>query len=119
MQTAEMREKMFTIRMSEEETARLEGLAKHYGLTAAGVIRMLVKRDSDNVEIAKREPPLPKSILDPHDLQEKVKRMMADPITREKYRREDRAQDRAATAWVVEKNRESDEERAKTKKPKK
>lgn len=52
MQTAEMREKMFTIRMTEEETARLEGLAKHYGITSAGVIRMLVKRDADALERA-------------------------------------------------------------------
>lgn len=43
MQTQEMREHLFTIRMNEEETARLEAVAKHYGLTSAGVIRMLLK----------------------------------------------------------------------------
>jgi hypothetical protein len=45
--TAVMRERLFTMRMSEEEHARLDGVSKHYGLNAAGTIRMLVKREHD------------------------------------------------------------------------
>jgi predicted DNA-binding protein len=41
--------KMFTIRFSEEELARLDLVAKHYALTAAGVLRMLVKREADAI----------------------------------------------------------------------
>jgi predicted DNA-binding protein len=44
-----MREKLFTMRMSEEESLRLETVARHYGLNAAGVIRMLIKREHDVV----------------------------------------------------------------------
>jgi hypothetical protein len=44
-----MREKLFTMRMSEEESLRLETVARHYGLNAAGVIRMLIKREHDLV----------------------------------------------------------------------
>lgn len=46
---ANMREKLFTMRMSEEESLRLDAVARHYGLNAAGVIRMLVKREHDAV----------------------------------------------------------------------
>ena len=46
---ANMREKLFTMRMSEEESLRLETVARHYGLNAAGVIRMLVKREHDSI----------------------------------------------------------------------
>jgi hypothetical protein len=46
---ANMREKLFTMRMSEEESLRLETVARHYGLNAAGVIRMLIKREHDVV----------------------------------------------------------------------
>src|SRR3954462_9764322 len=41
------RAKMFTIRMSPDETARAERVAKHYGITVAALIRMLIKRDED------------------------------------------------------------------------
>lgn len=41
------RERLFNIRLSEEEAARLDRLASHYGLNAAGVIRMLLKREDD------------------------------------------------------------------------
>lgn len=48
--------KMFTVRFSVEELARLEKVAAHYGLTSAGVLRMLLKREED--ALAKRtEPP--------------------------------------------------------------
>ncbi len=44
-----MREKLFTMRMSQEEGNRLDAVAAHYGLNAAGVLRMLVKREFDIV----------------------------------------------------------------------
>lgn len=59
MQTAEVvREKTFNIRFSAEELARLDLVAKHYALTAAGVIRMLVKREADSIRPV---PPPPSS----------------------------------------------------------
>ena len=60
MHTAELvRAKTFNIRFSEEELARLDLVAQHYALTAAGVIRMLVKREAD--AIAPKAPPAPPS----------------------------------------------------------
>ncbi len=51
MQTgAVARERLFNMRMSDDEWARLERLAAHYGLNAAGVIRMLLKREDDAVQ---------------------------------------------------------------------
>jgi len=51
MQTAPVaREKLFNMRMSEEEWSRIERLAEHYSLNAAGVLRMLVKREVDALE---------------------------------------------------------------------
>src|SRR5687768_4818156 len=45
MQNApEMRERLFTMRISEEESSRFERVAKHYGLNVAGTIRMLMKQ---------------------------------------------------------------------------
>lgn len=41
--SAALREKLFTMRMSEEERARSEALASHFGLNVAGLIRMLLK----------------------------------------------------------------------------
>ena len=41
------REKLFNMRMSEDEWHRLEALAEHYALNAAGVLRMLVKERFD------------------------------------------------------------------------
>lgn len=49
MQTEPMREKTFNIRMSDEESQRVEAVARHYGLNAAGVIRMLVKKEADAI----------------------------------------------------------------------
>ena len=37
MQSEQMREKLFTIRMTDEERQRAERIAKHYGLNVAGV----------------------------------------------------------------------------------
>lgn len=37
------------MRMNGEETERLQSLAAHYNLTAAGIIRMLLKREEDSI----------------------------------------------------------------------
>ncbi len=50
-----MREKIFTMRLSVEERARLEAVAAHYGLTAAEVIRMLAKRECDAMALKEKE----------------------------------------------------------------
>jgi hypothetical protein len=56
MQTgAVARDKLFNMRMSEEEWGRLEFLTEHYGLNAAGVLRMLLKREADAVQAKARE----------------------------------------------------------------
>jgi hypothetical protein len=44
-----MRERMFTMRLSEQESLRLDQVADHYGLNAANLIRMLLKREADGV----------------------------------------------------------------------
>ncbi|MEO7032742.1 MAG: hypothetical protein ABI548_02840 [Polyangiaceae bacterium] len=44
-----MREKQLNIRLSPEEAARLEAIAEHYSLSAAAVLRMLVKREHDTL----------------------------------------------------------------------
>lgn len=49
---AMMREKQFNIRFSEEESARLEELTQHYSLNGAAVVRMLLKKDYDRVQVA-------------------------------------------------------------------
>jgi hypothetical protein len=66
MQTAEIvRAKTFNIRFSDEELARLDLVAEHYALTAAGVIRMLVKREADSIAAGRpaspSSPPAPLS----------------------------------------------------------
>lgn len=48
-ETMAMREKMFTLRMNEEESTRLDAIAKHYGLNAAGVLRVLIKEKHDQI----------------------------------------------------------------------
>lgn len=45
----DMRVKQLNIRLSDEEAERLERVAKHYGLNAAGVIRFLLKRADDAI----------------------------------------------------------------------
>jgi antitoxin component of RelBE/YafQ-DinJ toxin-antitoxin module len=49
-----MRRKSFNIRFSGDELARADALAKYYGLTVAGLIRMLIKREERRIEDAKR-----------------------------------------------------------------
>jgi len=58
MQAEVMREKTFNIRMSAEESARMEAVSAHYALNAASLIRMLIKREADSLGIA-AEPPKP------------------------------------------------------------
>lgn len=58
MQTDAMRERLFTMRMSAEESARMEAVSAHYALNAASLIRMLIKREADSLGIA-AEPPKP------------------------------------------------------------
>jgi hypothetical protein len=60
MQTEPMREKMFTLRLSEEEMARLDFLSKHFGLNAAGLIRMLLKEKERDIGAAPAVTPLKK-----------------------------------------------------------
>lgn len=43
------RERLFTMKMSDEEHARIAALAEHYGVTMADVIRMIVKRDLEEI----------------------------------------------------------------------
>ena len=43
VQTDDMRERMFTMRLSKEESDRLDALAEHFGINAVGIIRMLLK----------------------------------------------------------------------------
>jgi hypothetical protein len=64
MQNADVvQRKMFTIRFSDEESERLALVAKHYALTSAGVLRMLVKREADAIGTAApaARQPAPKS----------------------------------------------------------
>lgn len=57
VQTEPVRAKTFNIRFSEEELARLDAVANHYALTAAGLIRMLVKREADAIRARTGTPP--------------------------------------------------------------
>jgi hypothetical protein len=54
MHAADMREKLFTIRMNEEERERAERLAQHHGLNVAGLIRMLLRREEHALSPAGR-----------------------------------------------------------------
>jgi hypothetical protein len=47
-----MRERQLNVRLSEEESERLETVASHYGLNAAAIIRMLLKREYDAIKAA-------------------------------------------------------------------
>ena len=50
MQTDAVRPKLFNIRFSEEEWARVERLASHYGINAASLFRMLLKKEETSVQ---------------------------------------------------------------------
>ena len=50
----------FHMRWGAEDEARLEALSQHYALTAAQVLRMLIKRDADALGLATAAaPPVP------------------------------------------------------------
>ena len=53
--TSEARQRLFTLRMTEDEGARFNRVAEHYGLTVAGVLRMLMKREDDALGAPARE----------------------------------------------------------------
>lgn len=61
MQTAAstLRERLFTMRMSEEEWQRADALAKHFGLNLAGVIRMMLKEKVRELGIEPSQLPPP------------------------------------------------------------
>ena len=50
-----MREKQLNIRLNPEEAKRVARLAKHYGLNASGLIRMLLKNEERNVLSVKKK----------------------------------------------------------------
>lgn len=58
-QTAEMRERLFTMRMSEEEWQRADAIAKHFGLNLAGAVRMLLKEKARELGVEPRAAPPP------------------------------------------------------------
>lgn len=47
-----MARSMWNMRLSREERDRLEQVAGHYGISAADVVRMLVKREHDTLTTA-------------------------------------------------------------------
>ena len=51
MHSEAMRDRMFTMRLSADEGARLDALAEHFGLNAVGTIRMLLKEKSRELGI--------------------------------------------------------------------
>lgn len=59
----EMRAKQLNIRLSDEEADRLERVARHYGLNAAGVIRFLLKREDDAIGMAAGRPASAKAAM--------------------------------------------------------
>lgn len=53
----DMREKLFTMRMNADEAEQMKAVGTHYGLSAAALIRFLLKREARS--IAKQESPSP------------------------------------------------------------
>lgn len=51
MHTEVMREKVFNIRLSAEEWARVEAVAAHHGLNASGLFRFLLKKEEREIGI--------------------------------------------------------------------
>ena len=56
MHTDQMRDRMFTMRLSADEGARLDALAEHFGLNAVGTIRMLLKEKAREVGLEVQAP---------------------------------------------------------------
>lgn len=52
------REKMFNIRLNDEEFDRVKRLAEHHGLSRTDLIRMIVKREFQEISRKPRLPPL-------------------------------------------------------------
>lgn len=50
------RDKQFNMRLSADEVHRLDGLAAHYGLNAANLLRMLLKKEADTLGIVPPKP---------------------------------------------------------------
>ena len=51
-----MRERLLTMRMSDEEHSRALLVANHYGLNIAGVVRMLLKREETSIAAVTASP---------------------------------------------------------------
>ena len=49
------RDRQFTMRFSPAEMARLEKVAKHYGISKSDVCRMIVKQEDDRLKAEKAE----------------------------------------------------------------
>ncbi len=54
------RDRQFNMRLSEDEMRRLDAIAAHFGINAANVLRMLLKREADALGIAAEPPKTPK-----------------------------------------------------------
>jgi antitoxin component of RelBE/YafQ-DinJ toxin-antitoxin module len=46
-----MRERLFTMRMNDDEYDRLQRVADKYGLSLVAAVRMLVKREADAIGV--------------------------------------------------------------------
>ena len=46
-----MKTRLCTVRMSDEETARAEAVAGHYGINVSSAIRMLLKREARDLGV--------------------------------------------------------------------
>lgn len=57
--TGTLRERLFTMRMSNEEWERADRLARHYGLNLAGVLRMLMMDRERELGLAPAAPAPP------------------------------------------------------------
>ena len=67
MQTEPVRTKTFNIRFDETELARMDAVATHYGLSAASLIRFLLKREALALGIEPPSPQLPTQEAAPTD----------------------------------------------------
>jgi hypothetical protein len=47
------REKTFNMRLSDDEATRLEFVSEHYGINAAAIFRMLLKKEADHLAALK------------------------------------------------------------------
>ena len=85
--------KMFTMRMSEEDAAQLESMAQHFGLTSAGLIRMLVQREALAIGRSQRK-------TDPLDTRDKLREKALITILRA-VRNEETDDEAASTDAIV------------------